>query len=103
MNRELMERMIIATEYEDKGLEGCIKKLVPSEKEALKIHKKEMKEKGRKVNQLGFKTTYVASVLRVIVGAMATTYCCEEKEKVLEVVDKIEALAKELREYVEEV
>lgn len=101
--KDIMERMIIAERYEKNGLEGCIKELVPSEKEALKIHKKEMKEKDRKVNKLGFKATYIASVLRIIVGVLAYKTCCEDKEKVLEAVEKIEELAKELREYVEEV
>ena len=99
--RELMERMIIAEAYENKGLEGCIKELVPTEKKALKLHKKEMEEKGLKFNQLSFKCTYVASVLRVIVGILAYRPCGEDKEKALEAVKKIEELTKDLRDDIE--
>ena len=99
--RELMERMFIAETYKVKGLEACIEEIVPSEKEALKIHKKDMKEKNRKFGQLGFKVTYVASVLRVLVGVMATAYCCDSKENVLEVVEKLEKLTKDLRDTIE--
>lgn len=98
----LMERVIIAEAYDKEGLEGCINELVPTEKEALKMHKKELKGKERKVNKLGFKATYVASVLRVLIGVMAYAECCENKEKLSEVVDKIEELTKELRDAIKE-
>lgn len=100
--QNMMERMIIADAYEEKGLEGCIKEIVPTEKEALKLHKKDMKEKGHKFNQLVFKSTYVASVLRVIVGVLAYRPCGFDKENVLEVVKKIEELTKDLRDAIEE-